>query len=449
MNMASDSRGDANTHAMKSMVNDENGMPVKRLESRQPLGNKIFHGNARPALGDVAHADNKKVEASKNVFLSKAETVQNQAPSANLLRNVQKAQPPKFSIYCDEGHDRTEGVGHDLEESFMDDKENLTISPKYDSLDDDSLYMKEEGGDVSHVMLTAEKSIIETGKPLSAADRLSEKNHLNFVEYTIDVHTYLLNFERKFKSDALYMERQAEINWKMRSILVDWLVEVSDEYKLQDETMFLAVNLIDRFLTCMSITRQSFQLLGTAALFVSSKYEEIYPPEIRDFVYITDDSYTKYQVLSMEKLILKSLQFNVSVPTSHYFLQKFLSQLNLTEPVTHMAQYLVYLTLLDGSQFLKFWPSELALASIILAARTFSHNLSTDVMETIYKIESEVSGESLEILEHRRAVCLETLADLKRTASVHPQQAIYNKFSEDKYSGVALIEADDDGDITI
>ena len=93
----------------------------------------------------------------------------------------------------------------------------------------------------------------------------------------------------------------------MRQILVDWLVEVSEEYKLQTETLHLAVNYIDRFLSLMSVQRSKLQLVGTAAMFIASKYEEIYPPDVSEFVYITDDTYTKRQVLRMEHLVIKVL----------------------------------------------------------------------------------------------------------------------------------------------
>lgn len=68
--------------------------------------------------------------------------------------------------------------------------------------------------------------------------------------------------------------------------------------------IFHFVSHVYRFLSKFSITRQEFQLLGTSALFIASKYEEIYPPELAEFVYITDDSFTKAQILVMEKTIL-------------------------------------------------------------------------------------------------------------------------------------------------
>merc|ERR1712083_428740 len=90
-----------------------------------------------------------------------------------------------------------------------------------------------------------------------------------------------------------YMSKQPDITHSMRTILVDWLVEVAEEYKLQTETLYLAVSYIDRFLSYMSVQRAKLQLVGAACMFIASKYEEIYPPDVSEFVYITDDTYTK------------------------------------------------------------------------------------------------------------------------------------------------------------
>lgn len=93
-----------------------------------------------------------------------------------------------------------------------------------------------------------------------------------------------------------YMRKQADINSSMRAILVDWLVEVGEEYKLLPQTLYLTVNYIDRFLSMMSVLRGKLQLVGTACMLLASKFEEIYPPEVSEFVYITDDTYTAKQV---------------------------------------------------------------------------------------------------------------------------------------------------------
>ena len=89
------------------------------------------------------------------------------------------------------------------------------------------------------------------------------------------------------------MANQKEINDKMRAILVDWLIEVHSKFKLQKETLFLTINIIDRFLEKTIVSKSRLQLVGVTALLIASKYEEIYPPEVKDFVYITDRAYSK------------------------------------------------------------------------------------------------------------------------------------------------------------
>ena len=92
---------------------------------------------------------------------------------------------------------------------------------------------------------------------------------------------------------------QPHINEKMRAILIDWLVEVNLKFKLVPETLYLNIALIDMYLEKAEVVRNKLQLVGVTALLIASKYEEIYPPEIRDLVYITDKAYNKREVSVM------------------------------------------------------------------------------------------------------------------------------------------------------
>lgn len=93
-----------------------------------------------------------------------------------------------------------------------------------------------------------------------------------------------------------YMDRQADINEKMRAILVDWLVEVHMKFRLVPDTLYLCVNIIDRYCSIAKVSRTKLQLLGVTSLFLACKHEEIYPPEVRDCVYITDRAYDRQEV---------------------------------------------------------------------------------------------------------------------------------------------------------
>jgi len=79
----------------------------------------------------------------------------------------------------------------------------------------------------------------------------------------------------------------------MRGILMDWLVQVHLKFKLLPETLFITVNLIDRYCEKRIVARSEYQLLGVTAMLIASKYEEIFPPEVRDFIHITDDTYKR------------------------------------------------------------------------------------------------------------------------------------------------------------
>ena len=96
------------------------------------------------------------------------------------------------------------------------------------------------------------------------------------------------------------MKKQPDITSAMRAILVDWLVEVSDEFKLESQTLYMSVSLVDRFLMHMSVLRGKLQLVGASSMYLASKFEEIYPPDVGEFAYITDDTYTKKQVSGRE-----------------------------------------------------------------------------------------------------------------------------------------------------
>jgi G2/mitotic-specific cyclin-B, other len=104
----------------------------------------------------------------------------------------------------------------------------------------------------------------------------------------------------------------------MRKILVDWLVDVHRKFKLRHETLFMAVNLIDRFMEAATepMQKNKFQLFGVTCLFIASKYEEIYPPSLSDFVYVCADTYTADMVLEMEGIVLNQLGFNLVYSSS-------------------------------------------------------------------------------------------------------------------------------------
>lgn len=174
-------------------------------------------------------------------------------------------------------------------------------------------------------------------------------------------------------ASATYMSKQTDVNEKMRAILIDWLVEVHLKFKLMVETLYLTVNLIDRFLEKETITRNKLQLVGVTAMFLASKYEEIYAPECRDFVYISDKAYTREQILSMEGTMLAKLNFQLTTPNAYVFLKRFAKVAGIVSnprsKTELLASFLVELTLQEY-KMLKYLPSTIAASAIYLALKT-------------------------------------------------------------------------------
>ncbi|XP_055568716.1 cyclin-A2 isoform X1 [Falco biarmicus] len=264
---------------------------------------------------------------------------------------------------------------------------------------------------------------------ISSEPEEKKPNVNNVPDYIGDIHMYLREMEVKCKPKMGYMKKQPDITNNMRAILVDWLVEVGEEYKLQNETLHLAVNYIDRFLSSMSVLRGKLQLVGTAAMLLASKFEEIYPPEVAEFVYITDDTYTKKQVLRMEHLILKVLSFDLAAPTINQFLTQYFLHKQTNGKVESLSMYLGELSLIDADPYLKYLPSVIAAAAFHLAGYTITGQTWPESL-------CEVTGYTLEDIKP----CLMDLHQTYLKAAQHMQQSIREKYKSAKYYGVSLID---------
>ncbi|XP_016429095.1 cyclin-A2-like isoform X1 [Sinocyclocheilus rhinocerous] len=265
---------------------------------------------------------------------------------------------------------------------------------------------------------------------MSVIDGEERPTNVNEVsDYATEIHAHLREMEVKSKPKAGYMKKQPDITNSMRAILVDWLVEVGEEYKLQNETLYLAVNYIDRFLSSMSVLRGKLQLVGTAAMLLASKFEEIYPPEVAEFVYITDDTYTKKQVLRMEHLVLTVLSFDLAAPTINQFLTQYFLHQPVSSKVESLSMFLGELSLIDCDPFLKYLPSQTAAAAFILANHTIAGGSWSKALV-------EMTGYTLVDL----MLCIQDLHQIYLGAAQHTQQAVREKYKGSKYHEVSLIE---------
>lgn len=167
---------------------------------------------------------------------------------------------------------------------------------------------------------------------------------------------------------------QEEINVKMRRILVDWLIDVHMKFKLLPETLFITINLVDRYTEMHQIKRKNYQLIGVTCMLIASKYEEIYPPFIKDFIYITDQAYTKDQIVNTEVEILQSLGFELTFPTTLRFLERY-SQISECDPkLVALSKYMLELSLVEV-RMNRWNQSLLACAAIFVAKKIQYHGV--------------------------------------------------------------------------
>lgn len=220
-------------------------------------------------------------------------------------------------------------------------------------VDDESLH------NVDHIKQAFEDGIAE----LDAQDI---DDPLMVAEYVVEIFDYLRVLEKATMPNPDYMHHQTSLEWQLRGVLVDWLVEVHTRFHLLPETIFLTVNIIDRFLSARVVELDRLQLVGITAMFIASKYEEVLSPHVQNFKHVADDGFTEEEILKAERFVLSALGYDLSYPNPMNFLRRISKADNYDIQTRTLAKYLLEISLLDH-KFLKYPPSLIAAASMYLA----------------------------------------------------------------------------------
>ncbi|XVF68064.1 hypothetical protein PTKIN_Ptkin10aG0173200 [Pterospermum kingtungense] len=257
-------------------------------------------------------------------------------------------------------------------------------------------------------------------------DSSYSKDPLAVVEYVDDIYAYYRQTEASSCASPNYIDRQFDINEKMRAILIDWLIEVHYKFELMDETLYLTVNLIDRFLECCTVIRKKLQLVGMTAMLLACKYEEVSVPMVEDFVLISDKAYTRKDVLDMEKLMVNTLQFNMSVPTPYGFMRRFLKAAQFDKKLEFLSFFLIELCLVEY-EMLKFQPSLLAAAAIYTAECCLCR----------FKIWTKTSEWHTKYSEDQLLECSKLMVTYHQKAGTGKLTGVHRKYSTSKFGYAA------------
>lgn len=309
--------------------------PARTNSTRAPLQSKPTNAASseklkRPASGSgVGNAlkARKVSAASSKTIKDEDEDSENAPPAKNGSSGVMKAQhkqPPKIlpQVLVDEDYDV--------------------------EIDDEELSLEE---------------LIKEAKDLDAEDI---DDPLMVAEYVHEIFDYMKQLEQTTMPNHDYMNDQDELEWKMRGILVDWLLEVHTRFRLLPETLFLTVNIIDRFLSCKVVQLDRLQLVGVTAMFIASKYEEVLSPHVQNFVHVADDGFKDVEILSAERFILQSLNYDLSYPNPMNFLRRISKADNYDIQTRTLGKYLLEIGCLDH-RFLEHPPSLIAAAAMYLS----------------------------------------------------------------------------------
>ncbi|KAJ9101950.1 hypothetical protein QFC19_005032 [Naganishia cerealis] len=253
--------------------------------------------------------------------------------------------------------------------------------------DSDDVQLREEDADEEGIMIDdeddwlalSEEQQIEVENTLAHVretfdDEVDMFDTTMVAEYADDIFFYMSDLEERAMPNPHYMEYQNEIQWEMRTTLIDWLLQVHLRYHMLPETLWIAVNIVDRFLSLRVVSLIKLQLVGVTAMFVAAKYEEILAPSVDEFVYMTENGYTKEEILKGERIILQTLNFDISSYCTPYSWVRRISKADDYDIQTRtLSKFLMEVTLLDH-RFLRCKPSLIAAIGMFTARKMLDGN---------------------------------------------------------------------------
>ncbi|KAF7319952.1 Cyclin N-terminal domain-containing protein [Mycena kentingensis (nom. inval.)] len=229
--------------------------------------------------------------------------------------------------------------------------------------------LPQQRGPVARKTPRSAKAHIAQQKQQAQLQALRRDGVLLEEEYRDDIRHYMHDMERYTMCSLQSMDQQPEIRWHMRPCLVDFLVEVHFTFRLRPETLYLTLNIVDRYVSRRIVYIKHYQLVGCAALWIAAKFEDAKDrvPTVQDLAQICRDEYDDSAFIQMEGHILSTIQWTLGHPTAEAWLRLMCVGACVEDPkVQHVARFLMEITLFYR-EFVKYSPSTIALAALTLA----------------------------------------------------------------------------------
>ena len=371
------------TRAKAAALNVEDlSLPAKPLHGKKSSGNvtQVAAGRKRAALGDVSNVTNLEAGDSKQ---SGKIAVATKAPTNRVQKNT--AHPARTALGTKEARKpdtkpSRSGSGASAMAAIPKRKASSTTTAAKEQARSEGEHLRKKLHTVeeeAEAVKARPKSAVHHPEPEIEAARVLPRgvkdldledlgDPLTVAEYAHEIFEYLRDLEVGSLPNPNYMSHQDDIEWKTRGILVDWLIEVHTRFHLSPETLFLAINIVDRFLSEKIVPLDRLQLVGITAMFIASKYEEVLSPHVSNFKHVADDGFSEEEILSAERFILSTLKYDLSYPNPMNFLRRISKADNYDIQSRTIAKYLMEISLLDH-RFMAYRPSHVAAAAMYMS----------------------------------------------------------------------------------
>ena len=281
--------------------------------------------------------------------------------------------------------------------------------------------------------------------PYSSNDFFSKKNPED--EYTNDILYNLLQEEKdmKLKIDSDYFKTQPEINEKMRAILIDWLIDVNNKFNFTEETLYLAINIIDTYLSLKKIKRCNLQLLGVTALFISCKQNEIIFRRLKEYAYITDNAYNEQDILNMENDIFQTLEFNILFPSALTFFEILCHNFDILDKENkddkknlefNLGKFLIESFYMSDTS-LKYYASTIACSAMYIVMKFFKmKNYQVCYDKNLFNIKEKITKNNTSNIIKE---CAKEIYSFIGELSKNNLNASIRNFSNEKYGNITKL----------
>lgn len=276
--------------------------------------------------------------------------------------------------------------------------------------------------------------VVPEGEEIEDIDTQNRENEFSCAVYVEDVYNYLKELEVKHRLPPDFMRIQANITPRLRAYCIDWQVEMHRQlsailpHSLNVDTLFLAISILDRFLSKRAISVGKLNLLGLTSFYIAGKFEETYYPSINQLLLLVPEAGKKDDVIRMEKIVLDELHYSLGAPTSLHFLKRFTYAAHADSLIGMLSRFIAEYSFTNYTLTSTYLPSQIAAAATAHALRIVARPpwSATLVRHTGYTYEE-------------LRPCLVEMKNVVKRAPLLKTQSIYRKYAQIKYLQAAII----------